>query len=271
LKKTLDRILSKAGIASRTDARNWIASGRVTVNGKVVRTPDVWVDVDHDRVSLDGKRVVEQEKIYLLLYKPKGYITTYRDPEGRPTVYDLIPDIGQWVAPVGRLDQDTSGLLILTNDNDFADRITDPEHKVPKTYMVKTSSIVNDEAIEKLAKGVELSDGPTRPCVVKRLRDSTSSSFLEITITEGRNRQVRRMIEAVGSRVRKLVRTSIGAVSIGELTIGSYRKLTPAELRGLGAGSSGTTRYADKGNHENVETQGKGRPPTRSGSKRRRP
>ncbi len=97
---------------------------------------------------LDGKAVVEQEKAYLLLYKPKGYITTYRDPEGRPTVYDLIPNVGQWVAPVGRLDQDTSGLLILTNDNDFADRITNPEQKIPKTYMVKTSSIVKDEAID---------------------------------------------------------------------------------------------------------------------------
>lgn len=271
MKKTLDRILSKAGIASRTDARKWIAAGRVAVNGKVVQTPDVWVDVDQDFVTLDGKRVEEQEKIYLLLYKPKGYITTYRDPEGRPTVYDLIPGAGQWVAPVGRLDQDTSGLLIMTNDNDFADRITNPEHKVPKTYMVKTSSIVDDEAIGRLANGVELNDGPTRPCIVKRLRNSASSTFLEMTITEGRNRQVRRMIEAVGSRVRKLVRTSIGPVSIGDLAIGSYRKLTPAELKGLGGGRPNTTRYADKGKHGNVETTRKGKPSTRSGSKRRRP
>src|SRR5204863_193766 len=130
LKKTLDRILSRAGIGSRSDARKWIGAGRVTVNGKPVQNPDHWVDPEQDRVALDGKPIVEQAKTYILLYKPKGYITTYRDPEGRPTVYDLIQDVRQWVSPVGRLDQDTSGLLLLTNDNDFADRITDPEHKI---------------------------------------------------------------------------------------------------------------------------------------------
>jgi 23S rRNA pseudouridine2605 synthase len=234
LKKTLDRILSRAGIGSRTDARKWIGAGRVTVNGAVIRTPDHWVDTEIDRVALDGNPIAEQEKVYILLYKPKGYITTYRDPEGRPTVYDLIKDAGQWIAPVGRLDQDTSGLLILTNDNDFADRITGPEHKVPKTYTVKTSSILNEDAIEQLRNGVGLSDGPTRPAAVRRLRDSASSTFLEITITEGRNRQVRRMIEAVGSRVRKLVRTAIGTVTIGDLPIGSHRPMTSGELKALG-------------------------------------
>jgi pseudouridine synthase len=271
LKKTLDRILSKAGIASRTDARKWIAEGRVTVNGRVVQAPDAWVDASNDRIALDGKLVVEQKKTYLLLYKPKGYITTYRDPEGRPTVYDLIPDVAQWVAPAGRLDQDTSGLLILTNDNEFADRITGPEHKVPKTYLVKTSSVLENEAIGRLANGVELNDGPTRPCVVTRLRDSASATFLEITITEGRNRQVRRMIEAVGSRVRKLVRTAIGPVSIGNLAIGSYRELTPPEVKSLETGKPNRARYADKGNHGNIKTADKGESPNRSGSKRRRP
>ncbi|HYI92513.1 MAG TPA: pseudouridine synthase [Bryobacteraceae bacterium] len=234
MKKTLDRILSRSGMGSRTDARKWIGAGRVTVNGKVVRTPDQWVDSDSDRVALDGVLVTEQERVYILLYKPKGYITTYRDPDGRPTVYDLIKDAGQWVAPVGRLDQDTSGLLILTNDNDFADRITDPEQKIPKTYTVKTASILSEDAIEQLRNGVSLSDGPTRPAVIKRLRDSSSSTFLEITITEGRNRQVRRMIEAIGSRVRKLVRTAIGTVVIGDLPIGSHRPMTPSELKALG-------------------------------------
>ncbi len=192
------------------------------------------MDSETDRIALDGALVTEQEKVYILLYKPKGYITTYRDPDGRPTVYDLIKDAGQWVAPVGRLDQDTSGLLILTNDNDFADRITDPEHKVPKTYTVKTGSILTDEAIEQLRNGVNLSDGPTRPAIVRRLRDSSSSTFLEITITEGRNRQIRRMIEAIGSRVRKLVRTAIGTVVIGDLPIGSHRPMTSGELKALG-------------------------------------
>jgi 23S rRNA pseudouridine2605 synthase len=233
VKKTLDRVLSKAGIGSRTDARKWIGAGRVSVNGKVIQTPDHWVDLDRDRVALDGKPVVEQDKVYILLYKPKGYITTYKDPDGRPTVYDLIGDLGQWVAPVGRLDQDTSGLLLMTNDNDLADHITNPEHDVAKTYLVKTSSVLPDEAIAQLRSGVELSDGPTRPALVQRLRDSASSTFLEMTITEGRNRQVRRMIEAVGSRVRKLVRTAIGPLIIGDLPIGTYRHLTASEVRAL--------------------------------------
>jgi pseudouridine synthase len=262
LKKTLDRILSRAGIGSRTDARKWIGAGRVKVNGRVIQTPDHWVDPDVDRVDLDGKPVVEQRKTYILLYKPKGYITTYKDPEGRPTVYDLIRDIGQWVAPVGRLDQDTTGLLLLTNDNDFADRITDPDHKIPKTYLVKTSSILSDDSLRQLRAGLDLNDGPTRPAVVTRLRDSATSTFLEITITEGRNRQVRRMIEAVGSRVRKLVRTAIGPVVIGDLTIGSYRTLDAKELKSLGA------RYSDSSTDAKLKAARKAH--SREGSPRRR-
>ena len=231
--KTLDRVISKAGLGSRTEARNWIGTGRVSVNGRVIRTPDHWVDLERDKVALDGKPLRSEKPVYLLLYKPKGYITTYKDPEGRPTVYDLIKDVQQFVAPVGRLDQDTSGLLIVTNDHQLAERLTNPEQKVPKTYQLKTSSLLTDEAIQVLRTGVILSDGPTRPALVTRLRDSASSTFLEITITEGRNRQVRRMIEAVGSRVRKLVRTAIGPIRIGNLEIGKYRELTPAEVKQL--------------------------------------
>lgn len=232
--KTLDRVLSKAGLGSRTDARSWIGAGRVSVNGKVIRTPDHWVDLERDKVALDGKPLGWQKKIYILLYKPTGYITSYRDPEGRPTVYDLLGDVDQWVAPVGRLDLDTSGLLILTNDNQFADRVMSPEHKVEKTYLVKAGSVLGDEALDALRNGVELSDGPTRPAVVKRVRDSATATFLEMTITEGRNRQVRRMIEAVGSRVRKLVRVAIGPLRIGDLPIGKWRLLTAEEVRAVG-------------------------------------
>jgi pseudouridine synthase len=189
--------------------------------------------VNRDRILLDGKRLREVQRVYILLYKPKGYITSYKDPQGRPTVYDLIRDAGGWVGPVGRLDQDTSGLLILTNDNDFADYLTDPEHHVPKTYLVKTSSKLDDTALQKLRQGVELDDGPTRPARVTLLRESAGASFLQITITEGRNRQIRRMIEAVGSRVRKLVRTSIGPIEIGPLQIGTWRELTDAEVAKL--------------------------------------
>jgi pseudouridine synthase len=235
--KTLERVLSKAGLGSRTDARKWIAAGRVAVNGKQIQTPDLWVDFGRDKVTLDGRPVRAGEKIYLLLYKPTGYITTFKDPEGRPTVYDLIQDAGRWVVPVGRLDQDTSGLLLLTSDTQFAERVTNPDYKVPKTYLVKASTLLRDDQLQQLRDGVVLSDGPTEPAQVKRVRDSAKYSFIEITIREGRNRQVRRMLEAVGSKVLKLVRTEIGALRIGDLPIGRYRELTAAEVALLADGA----------------------------------
>jgi pseudouridine synthase len=231
--KTLDRILSKAGICSRTEAREWIVRGRVKVNGKPVRDPEHWVDVDRDAVVLDGRPLQAEKKIHILLYKPKGYLTTYKDPDGRPTVYDLLQRLDQWVFPVGRLDQDTSGLLILTNDTDFAEHVTNPEFHVPKTYLVKASTLLTDEQLEQLRSGLELKDGMTRPARVKRVRDSESKSFFEMTITEGRNRQVRRMVEALDSKVLKLVRVAIGPVRIERLQIGHWRILEQDEVRSL--------------------------------------
>ncbi len=231
--KTLERVISKAGLGSRTEARRWIAAGRVSVNGKTIQTPDYWVDFARDKVMFDGKPVRAGKKNYLLLYKPKGYLTTHKDPEGRPTVYDLIPDVGVWLIPVGRLDLDTSGLLILTNDTQFAERLTNPDHKIPKTYQLKASTLLSEEQIDQLRKGVTLADGPTRPAIVKRLRDTGKYTFLEVTITEGRNRQVRRMVEAVDSKVLKLVRVAIGGVRIGDLPIGKHRPLTEEELGAL--------------------------------------
>lgn len=229
--KTLERVLSKAGLGSRTEARSWIGAGRVRVNGKAIRNPDHWVDMELDRVVMDGKPVRSGNKVNILLYKPKGFLTTYKDPEGRPTVYDLIEDAGVWVSPAGRLDLDSSGLLIMTNDNQFAERLTNPDHHVPKTYEVKAATLLTDDQIEHLRNGVELSDGATRPARVKRLRDAGRHSFIEITLQEGRNRQVRRMLEAVDSRVLKLVRTAIGPVRIGDLAIGKWRLLTAEEVR----------------------------------------
>ena len=231
--KTLERLFSRAGIASRTQARSWIGAGRVRINGKVVQNPDHWVDLERDRVTLDGKPLHSARKVYLLMYKPRGCLTTLKDPDGRPTVYDLLPESAPWVVPVGRLDLDTSGLLILTNDTNFADAIASPERKVPKTYLVKASRHLDEECLDRLRAGVLLSDGPTRPASVQRVRDSEKYTFLEITITEGRNRQVRRMLEAVGSKVLKLVRTAIGTIRIGDLPIGSTRELTPDEVRAL--------------------------------------
>ncbi len=231
--KTLDRVISKAGLGSRSEARSWIGRGRVAVNGKIIQTPDHWVDVARDKISIDGKPLAKAEKRYILVYKPKGYLTTYKDPEGRPTVYDLIGDIDQFVGTVGRLDLDTSGLLLLTNDNELAEALTNPERHVPKTYLVKAAGLLTDDQLNSLAKGVVLSDGVTRPAVVRRQRDSEKYTFLEITLTEGRNRQVRRMLEAVDSKVLKLVRVRLGPLTLEGLQIGKWRDLTPPEVMSL--------------------------------------
>ena len=227
--KTLERVLSKAGLGSRTEARKWIGEGRVRVNAQVVTDPDEWIDLERDRVAFDGKPLRKSERSYVLLYKPKGYLTTYRDPQGRPTIYDLLPDRDRYLFPVGRLDLETSGLLILTNDTAFAERLTNPEYKVPKTYLVKASKPLSDEHLERLRQGVHLRDGMTQPAIVKRL----NANKFEITITEGRNRQVRRMVEALDAKVLKLVRVAIGRIRIGNLPIGKSRHLTAEELKGL--------------------------------------
>jgi 23S rRNA pseudouridine2605 synthase len=235
--KTLERVLSKAGVGSRVDARSWTHAGRVRVNGQITRNPDQWIDMKRDRVLFDGKPLVARERIYLLLYKPPGYLTTYKDPEGRPTVYDLIADAGTFLSPVGRLDLETSGLLLMTNDNQFAERVTNPNSHVPKAYLVKASAVLTDTQLQQLRDGIELADGPTRPALVTRLRDSGKYTHFEITLTEGRNRQVRRMVEALEAKVLKLVRVRIGNIAIGRLPIGKWRLLTAAEVASLSKGS----------------------------------
>jgi 23S rRNA pseudouridine2605 synthase len=227
--KTLERILSKAGLGTRKDARMWIGDGRVHVNGKVVRDPDAWIDVERDSVAFDGEELRNEERVYLLLHKPVGYLTTNRDPQGRPTIYDLLPDGGPHVSYAGRLDFDTSGLLILTNDTQFAERLTNPEHHIPKTYLVNASRPLGDEKLDALRRGIDLEDGPTRPAHVTRL----SESEFEITITEGRNRQVRRMVEALDAQVVTLVRIAIGAIRIADLPSGQTRALTADEVKAL--------------------------------------
>src|SRR5260370_26033148 len=150
--KTLDRALSKARLGSRSEARSWIGEGRVSVNGRVIQTPDHWVDLERDKIARDGKPIRQSEKLYLLLYKPKGYLTTYKDPEGRPTVYDLMPDLKAWGFPVGRLDLDSSGLLVMTNDTALAEHLTNPDHKVSKTYLVKGATLLNDDQLALLRR-----------------------------------------------------------------------------------------------------------------------
>lgn len=228
--KTLERVLSKAGVGSRTEARSWIHAGRVTVNGRATQDPDQWVDMGRDQVRFDGKPIESRDRVYVLLHKPAGYLTTYKDPEGRPTVYDLVKDVGTFLSQVGRLDLDTSGLLLLTNDTRFAERVTNPDSHVPKTYLVKATPRLTDAQLQRLRDGLELADGPTRPAQVTRVRDSEECTHFEIVLTEGRNRQVRRMVEALDAKVLELVRVKLGPIEIGNLPIGKWRLLTPAEV-----------------------------------------
>ncbi len=231
--KTLERVLSKAGLGSRVEARRWIHARRVQVNGRVIENPDQWIDLERDKVLFDNKSLEARAFEYVLLNKPSGYLTTYKDPEGRPTVYDLLTDVGTFLSTVGRLDFKTSGLLLMTNDNGFAERVTNPASHVPKTYLVKASTRLSDAHLDQLRIGVQLDDGPTRPAVVTRLRDSEKYTHFEITLTEGRNRQVRRMVEALDSHVLKLVRVQIGGIAISALPIGKWRHLTTAEVESL--------------------------------------
>jgi len=228
--KTLERVLSKAGVGSRTEARSWVHAGRVTVNGQPTQNPDQWVDTELDRVHFDGTPLESRDRVYVLLHKPPGYLTTYKDPEGRPTVYDLVKDVGTFLSPVGRLDFDTSGLLLMTNDTRLAERVTNPESHVPKTYLVKATPTLTEAQLQRLRDGLELSDGPTRPAQVTRVRESAEDTHFEIVLTEGRNRQVRRMVEALDARVLDLVRITLGPIAIGTLPIGKWRMLTPAEV-----------------------------------------
>lgn len=228
---TLDRVLSRFGLASRTAAREAIVAGRMKVNGRIVRDPDVWVNPGHDTFHLDGQRLKPARKRYLLFYKPKGVISSHGDPAGRETIYRYLGEENKWVAPVGRLDKDTSGLLLLTNDTEFADFVTNPDSEVPKTYLVKTNALLSDEVIARLHAGVEMKRGDiARPLTVRRREDRGKYTWLDVVLTEGKNREVRRMIEAVGFKVLKLVRTRIGPLTLEGLEVGKWRELTAAEV-----------------------------------------
>lgn len=239
--RTLDRLLSKSGVGSRTEAQALVRAGRVKVNGRVVRDPEAWADPAKDRVTFDGRPLEAPEPVYLALYKPKGVVTTARDPQGRRTVFDLLPERDRHLFSVGRLDLDSSGLLLLTNDSQFAEKLMNPGFHVPKTYQVKASGHLDDGQLERLRLGLELDDGPTRPARVERLREPGGRTVFRITITEGRNRQVRRMVEAVGGKVLELVRVAIGPLRLGELTPGRFRALQTSEVRALLASARSVT------------------------------
>lgn len=237
-RRTLDRLLSRLGLCSRTVAAELVRAGRVRVAGRVVRAPETWVEDDGRDVTLDGRAVRAARGMYLALHKPKGFLTSFGDPEGRRTVYDLLADLDSWVSPVGRLDRDTTGLLLMTNDTGFAAHVTGPEHAVPKTYRAAVAPRIEDAALEPLRAGLVLDDGPTRPATVTLVGHRGPTTVVELTITEGRNRQVRRMFRALGHRVRELRRTAIGPVTLDGLSSGTWRPLDAAEVLALGSGSS---------------------------------
>jgi pseudouridine synthase len=231
---TLDRVLSRAGIASRATTREWIAEGRVKINGRVVRNPDHWVETEKDRVQIDGRPVRSEKRVYVAFNKPTGVVTSHGDKDNRPTVYDHLKKLDRWVFPVGRLDMDTSGLLILTNDTAFGDRLVSPSSKIPKTYYVKVSGGIEVQHYFDLAYGLDIGRGEsTGPAAVREVRRTEKYSWFELTITEGKNRQVRRMCEAIDRPVLKLVRVSIGRYLLGVLPVGEFVVLTPADLRKL--------------------------------------
>lgn len=230
----LARALSKAGYCSRSKARGLIANGRVRLNGRVVRDPEKPVALAKDRIEVDGSKVGKAAKIYLMLNKPRGVVTTARDEKGRETVYSLLPEEQQWLAPVGRLDKASEGLLLLTNDSEWGAQIASPEAHVDKTYHVQIATVAGRELLDRVIEGGRTADGDLlRVKQAAILRVGEKNSWLEIVLDEGKNRQIRRLFSALGIEVLRLVRVAIGPVRLGTLPKGEVRALSEEETRAL--------------------------------------
>jgi pseudouridine synthase len=228
----LQKVLAHAGVGSRRAVEDMIKARRVKVNGEVAELGRR-IDSHKDVVEVDGSRVpLQADLVYYLLNKPVGVVTTSSDPEGRSTVLDLV-DVEQRVWPVGRLDVDTEGALIVTNDGELTNLLTHPRYGVPKTYVAEVKGTLASKAIKALARGVELEDGRTAPAEVAVIERTPAGTLVEITITEGRNRQVRRMFEEVGYPVRRLARVAIGPLELGHVKPGRFRRLSGVEARSL--------------------------------------
>ena len=227
----LQKILSHAGLSSRRAAEEMILSGRVTVNGHTIRELGTKADPSRDRITVDGRPLAaEARPVYIALHKPAGVMTTLSDPEGRPTVRDLLTGVRERVYPVGRLDFNSAGLLIFTNDGELAMRLTHPRYGVRKIYHVKVRGTPDEAQRRRLGQGIRLEEGMTAPASVRVVESSPTKSWLEIAIAEGKKRQVRRMCEAVGLQVDKLLRIAFGPLKLGKLAPGEWRPLTEVEL-----------------------------------------
>jgi 23S rRNA pseudouridine2605 synthase len=230
MEQRLQKIIAEMGIASRRKAEELITEGRVTVNGKTA-VIGMKADLSADHIKVDGKLLVNPEKkVYFIFNKPAGVVTSLSDPEGRPTVNDFLRGIKQRVFPVGRLDYDSEGMLILTNDGEFTHAVLHPSRKIPKTYLVKIKGALEEEEIIKLRSGIRLDRSVTAPAKVKRLRKAEHNSWIEMTITEGKKRQIRRMLDRVGHPVMRLMRIRIGGLEMGPLKPGVFRRITPEEI-----------------------------------------
>jgi 23S rRNA pseudouridine2605 synthase len=230
----LQKYLAEAGVASRRSCEQLILDGRVQVNGTVVTQLGTKVVPEKDEITLDGKLVLlEEGKQYLLLYKPVGVLSSVSDDRGRKTVIDLLPGVAERVYPVGRLDYDTEGLLLLTNDGALTNLLIHPRHEIKKTYLATIEGTPSAEDLHQLTKGILLSDGMTAPAKVKLAKSRGAHTLLEITIHEGRNRQVRRMCAAIGHPVQALKRVQMGPITLGDLQVGQWRHLTAAEVAAL--------------------------------------
>lgn len=247
MEERLQKILSQAGVASRREAERMITDGRVAVNGKQVTELGAKADPARDTVTVDGKPVtVDEKRVYVILNKPVGYVTTLKDPEGRPIVADLLKGLGVRVFPVGRLDYNTEGLLLLTNDGAWANRLAHPRHEVDKEYHVRVKGTVSREQITRLEQGVVLEDGKTAPARVALTKQSDNNTWISLTIHEGRYRQVRRMCEAVSLSVVRLRRVRYGSLALGDLKVGEYRYLAASEVAALAGGTSSSRGAAPR-------------------------
>ena len=230
----LARALSKLGYCSRSAAFSLIRGGRVSVNGTIQRDPERPVNWQRDRIEVEGHTVAAPGKIYLMLNKPRGVVTTASDEEGRKTVYECLDPNLPWIAPVGRLDKASEGLLLLTNDSEWAARVTAPETHLQKTYHVQITAVADERLLAALTKGVASSEGKVlRAKAVRMVRSGNKNSWLEIVLDEGKNRQIRRMLAECGIEVLRLVRVAIGPLTLGELAKGDSRALTKEEKRRL--------------------------------------
>jgi len=230
----LQKILSRAGISSRRAAEKMIAEGRISVNRIVVTVPGKKADPQKDEIRVDGRLVsLETEKIYLLLHKPKGYVTTLSDPQGRPIVTDLLNGVAGRVYPVGRLDYDSEGLLILTNDGEFAQRLQHPRFGIPKTYRIKVEGCFLKGELKALEKGIDLPDGKFLPAAIQLEKTNPGSTWLTITLTDGRNRVIRRAFDSVGHSVTRLIRVAVADILLAPLREGTWRMMTQREVERL--------------------------------------